>query len=526
MKAAKPSRLDRKIPPELLTLICNHLDTTQDLCSVRLASRNMYRSAWPAFGRLFDHKTVCLTREGIRVLSLVGPHITHLRISSKLWSHEPLKQLRAWYRAAISAQTRDQRREMYVEYSTIVEAECNHCWLGHSTRALARALRGMKRIERLTIVHGSDSHVRSPRSYFEGKKVCAKLTAAEEHINYVYGRNVYHETLRIVFDGLAIGGRSTCERIRCFNVSTAVQFDDLAPFVSRHLNRSMISNSGHMVWQLTGITHLHLDLELPRHTDGKVVVGGGLNTRLPTFLTSMRCLISLRLVFPREYWDIKEHNSLDSYATSATSLFGLATLPGGHDRRGASSPASDLDDEGSDSAGPTLPGGYDRRGASSPESDLDDEDSDPAGPTLPGGHDRRGASSPESELDDEDSDSAGPTNHIIQYNSAPFPYLRTLELASLPLKSAVDLSAFLTRHKLTLRNLTLRAITLGNLDTEWIDFIRSLHPPRMDLDVFRMIPFMDVAQREQLYEQARFVPISRAMLNGCAKDAQLVDEEG
>ncbi|KAK5700675.1 hypothetical protein LTR97_005192 [Elasticomyces elasticus] len=498
MKATKPSRLDRKIPPELLTLICNHLDTTQDLCSVRLVSRNMYRSAWPAFGRLFDHKTVCLTREGIRVLSLVGPHITHLRISSKLWSHEPLKQLRAWYLAAESAQTRDQRKEMYVEYSTIVEPECNHCWLGHSTRALARALRGMKRLERLTIVHGSDSHVRSPRSYFEGKKVCAKLTAAEEHIDYVYGRNVYHETLRIVFDGLAIGGRSTCERIRCFNFSTAVQFDDLAPFVIRDLNRSMISNSGHMVWQLAGITHLRLDLELPRHTDGKVVVGGGLNTRLPTFLNSMRCLISLRLVFPREYWDIKEHNSLDSYATSATSLFGLATLPGGHDRRGASSPASD----------------------------LDDEDSDSAGPTLPGGHDRRGASSPESDLDDEDSDSAGPTNHVIQYNSAPFPYLRTLELASLPLKSAVDLIAFLTRHKLTLRNLTLRAITLGNLDTEWIDFICSLHPPRMDLDVFRMIPFMDVAQREQLYEQARFVPISRAMLNGCAKDAQLVDEEG
>ncbi|KAK5676341.1 hypothetical protein LTS10_011153 [Elasticomyces elasticus] len=469
-KATKPSRLDQKIPPELLTLICDHLDTTRDVCSVRLVSRNVYRAAWPAFGRLFDHKTVCLTGEGIRVLSLVGPHVTHLRISSKLWSHKPLKPLRAWYLAAESAQTRDQRIETYLEYSTIVEAECSYCWLGHSTGALARAFIGMKRLEKLTIVRGSDNHVCSPRSYLQGKKLCAMLTAAEEHINYIYGRNIYHATLRIVFDGLAMGGRSTCERIHCFKFSTAVRFEDLEPLVSRDLSRPMFSNSGNMVWQLAGITHLHLDLKLPRHTDRRVIVGTGLNTRLPNFLSSMRCLISLNLIFPREYWDIKEHTSLDSYATSATSLFGLTTLLGGPDRRGASSPVSDLDDE--------------------------------------------------------DSGSAGPTNHMVQYNSAPFPYLQTLELASLPLKSSVDLSAFLTRHKLTLRNLTLRAVTLGRVDTEWIDFICSLHPPHMDLDVFRMIPFMDVAQREQLYEQASFVHISRAMLNGCAKDAKLVDEEG
>ncbi|TKA80856.1 hypothetical protein B0A55_02336 [Friedmanniomyces simplex] len=484
-----PVPADKVTPPEVLTMVFGNLNTAEDVHSTRLVSQNFREAAWPAFGRTFNHKVFHLTRQGVTALRLVSlcervvPYIKHLHISALRPHERGLDSLLAW--GAMSCDELEPlcRYTAWEAYQVMVDENEEDKSLGTTTETLAAALGGLRVLENITLVGGDKLYVspappntltsqsgatllfsgrRSPRWHNLPSCINIMLREAEQVVTCLYDHYAYAPTLRLLFDGLATSGSTTCNRIRRFCILGAVQFDELSPFVNADPHAPPFSNAGNTVAQLGGLTHLELRIDaVGADSSGSVEATiARIVSPLPAFLTSMRNITSLRLSFPADIWDVNDRLLANIYLPASADLYGLAT---------------------NHLAGPPS--------------------------TAAGSTSLYAASRANNPL----------TLH--------FPHLKDLYLGNLVIDTCLHLRAFLGSHATTLRTLRLQAVQVASRDEEqWIHFLYSLHAPRMQLEVFVILPFMDAAHQRRLEEDPRtmWVRLDERALKGCATKAEIV----
>ncbi|TKA80848.1 hypothetical protein B0A55_02334 [Friedmanniomyces simplex] len=448
-----PVPADKVTPPEVLNMVFGNLNTAEDVHNTRLVSQNFREAAWPAFGRTFNHKVFHLTRQGVTALRLVSlcervvPYIKHLHISAQRPHERGLDSLLAW--GAMSCDELEPlcRYTAWEAYQVMLDENEEDKSLAMTTETLSAALGGLRVLENITLVGGDNVYVspappdtltsqsgatllfsgrRSPRWYNLPSCINTMLREAEQVVTRLYDHYAGAPTLRLLFDGLATSGSTTCNRIRRFRILGAVQFDELSPFVNTDPHAPPFSNAGNTVAQLGGLTHLELRIDaVGADSSGSVEATiARIVSPLPAFLTSMRNITSLRLSFPADIWDVTDRLLANVYLPASADLYGLTT------------------------------------------------------------------------------------NHLAD--------------------TCLHLRAFLGSHAPTLRTLRLQAVQVASRDEEqWIHFLYSLHAPRMQLEVFVILPFMDAAHRRRLEEDPRtmWVRLDERALKGCATRAEIVGFE-
>ncbi len=476
----RPVPADKAIPLEVLTMAFAFLPTASDIHNTRLVSQNFREAAWPAFGRTFNNKVFHVTFRGITAMCMVAlckrvvPYITHLYISTLRPHRQSLEPLIAWSAMSSNEQERTARNIALEGYRMLLQDEAQDPVVPREY--LAAALRGLKFVENLTIVGGEHVYGSPPRASSRALRSYAifrpPVRSPRWHKFPDDINNVLFEAEHVV----------TClYDHNAYAKTLRLLFDSLA-------RTDIITCDRMRRLRIVGAVHFEELAESMSKDLGGLLFSDPGNAGL-----ELNGLTHLDMQL--EVLDRGSNGLMEATINRLNS-----PLPGFLSRmRNITSLRLSF-----------PPDVY----------DMDDDHTVAA--YLRASSDLYGLATRPITV---------PTTLPALRQPLHFPHLKELYLANLIVDTCLRLRAFLRSHAATLRTLRLQAVqVVSRDDSEWIEFLYSLHAPHMHLEVFQILPFIDAAHQFRLENDPRtvWVDLDGDALRGCAtKKAQILGwEEG